>query len=97
MYEYFSKHSLNYGLVKVNAHNPPYAEIDILDENNKLLYRTRIDSLSQERQGNTLENLLETTMVTVDKGGTVTLHEWVVSSLAQTDALTKLLIEKGFI
>ena len=46
MYEYFSKHSLNYGLVKVNALNPPYAEVDILDENNKLLYRTRIDSLS---------------------------------------------------
>ncbi len=34
-------------------------------------------------------------MATVDKGGTVTLQELVVSSLAQTDALSKLLIEKG--
>jgi len=31
-------------------------------------------------------------MATVDKGGTVTLQELVVSSLAQTDALSKLLI-----
>ncbi len=36
-------------------------------------------------------------METVDKGGTVTLQELVVSSLAQTDALSKLLIEKGLI
>ncbi len=36
-------------------------------------------------------------MATVDKGGTVTLQELVVSSLAQTDALSKLLIEKGLI
>jgi len=36
-------------------------------------------------------------MATVDKGGTVTLQELVVSSLAQTDALSKLLIEKGVI
>ena len=34
-------------------------------------------------------------MATVDKSGTVTLQELVVSSLAQTDAVTKLLIEKG--
>jgi len=34
-------------------------------------------------------------MATVDKGGTVTLQELVVSSLAQTDAVAKLLIEKG--
>jgi len=34
-------------------------------------------------------------MATVDKGGTVTLQELVVSSLDQTDALCKLLIEKG--
>ncbi len=34
-------------------------------------------------------------MVTLDKGGTVTLQELVVSSLAQTDALCRLLIEKG--
>ncbi len=36
-------------------------------------------------------------MATVDKGGTVTLQELVVSSHAQTDALCKLLIEKGLI
>jgi len=37
------------------------------------------------------------TMTTVDKGGTVTLQELVVTSLAQTDAVAKLLIEKGVI
>jgi len=36
-------------------------------------------------------------MSTVDKGGTVTLQELIVSSLAQSDALAKLLIEKGLI
>jgi len=36
-------------------------------------------------------------MAKVDKGGTVTLQELVVSSLAQTDALCKLLIQKGLI
>jgi len=36
-------------------------------------------------------------MATVDKGGTVTLQELVVTSLAQTDAVAKLLIEKGVI
>jgi len=36
-------------------------------------------------------------MATVDKSGTVTLQELLVSSLAQTDALCKLLIEKGVI
>jgi len=30
-------------------------------------------------------------MATVDKGGTVTLQELVISSLAQTDAVAKLL------
>jgi len=34
-------------------------------------------------------------MATVDKGGTVTIQKLVVSSLAQTDAVAKLLIEKG--
>ncbi len=34
---------------------------------------------------------LEATMATVDKGGTVTLQELVVSSLAHTDAVAKLL------
>ncbi len=36
-------------------------------------------------------------MATLDKGGTVTLQELVISSLAQTDALSKLLIEKKLI
>jgi len=36
-------------------------------------------------------------MATVDKGETVTLQELVVTSLAQTDAVAKLLIEKGVI
>jgi len=34
-------------------------------------------------------------MATVDNQGVVTMQELVASSLAQTDALTKLLIEKG--
>jgi len=34
-------------------------------------------------------------MGTVDKSGTVSLQELIVSSLAQTDAVAKLLIEKG--
>ncbi len=36
-------------------------------------------------------------MGTADKQGVVTIQELLVSSLAQTDALTKLLIEKGLI
>ena len=36
-------------------------------------------------------------MGTIDKQGVVTMQELLVSSLAQTDALTKLLIEKGLI
>ncbi len=36
-------------------------------------------------------------MARVDKGGTVSLQELVVSSLATADALTKLLIKKGLI
>ena len=36
-------------------------------------------------------------MALKDKGGTVSLQELMVSSPAQTDALTKLLIEKGLI
>ncbi len=36
-------------------------------------------------------------MATVDKQGVVTMQELIASSLAQTDALTKLLIEKGVI
>ena len=34
-------------------------------------------------------------MATVDTGETVTLQELLVTSLAQTDAVAKLLIEKG--
>ena len=36
-------------------------------------------------------------MGTVDKQGMVTMQELLVSSLAQTDALAKFLIEKGLI
>ncbi len=36
-------------------------------------------------------------MGTLDKQGVVTMQELLVSSLAQTDALCKLLIEKGVI
>ncbi len=36
-------------------------------------------------------------MANRDKEGTVSLQELIASSLAQTDALTKLLIEKGII
>ncbi len=36
-------------------------------------------------------------MGTVDKQGVVTIQELLVSALAQSDALTKLLIEKGLI
>ncbi len=36
-------------------------------------------------------------MGTIDKEGVVTMQELIASSLAQTDALTKLLIEKGII
>ncbi len=36
-------------------------------------------------------------MATVDKQGVVTMQELIASFLAQTDALTKLLIEKGLI
>ncbi len=36
-------------------------------------------------------------MGTLDKQGVVTMQELLVSSLAQSDALTKLLIEKGLI
>ena len=36
-------------------------------------------------------------MATVDKQGVVTMQELIATSLAQTDALTKLLIEKRLI
>ncbi len=36
-------------------------------------------------------------MATVDNQGVVTMQELIASSLAQIDALTKLLIEKGII
>ena len=40
---------------------------------------------------------MEAPIGTVDKQGVVTMQELLVSSLAQTDALAKLLIEKGVI
>ena len=41
------------------------------------------------------EDPLRGSMATVDEGGPVTIQELLVSSLAQTDAVAKLLIEKG--
>lgn len=42
--DFFSNNSFSYGMVKVVTEGGlPYAEVDILDEDNKLLYRTRID------------------------------------------------------
>lgn len=42
-FEFFSNDSYNYGFVKIYAGaNPPYAEIKILDQNNKLLHKSRI-------------------------------------------------------
>ena len=43
------------------------------------------------------EGPLRGSMATVDKGGPVTIQELLVSSLAQTDAVAKLLIEMGMI
>ncbi len=40
---------------------------------------------------------MEATIAKVDKSGTVTLQELLVTSLAQTDAVANLLIEKGLI
>ncbi len=45
--------------------------------------------------GLTEPEMWEATMATLDKGGTVTLQELLVTSLAQTDTVAKLLIEKG--
>jgi len=47
--------------------------------------------------GLTERDTLEAPMATVDKSGTVTIQELLVTSLAQTDAVAKLLIEKGVI
>jgi len=46
--------------------------------------------------GLTEREILETSMAKVDKGA-VSLQELIVSSLTQTDAVAKLLIEKGVI
>ena len=50
----------------------------------------------KQRSGSTLSNK-KVNMDQPDKGNTVTVQELLVSSLAQTDALSKLLIEKGII
>ena len=43
-FEYFSKESLNYGLIKVHAQaKPPYAEIEILDADNNLLHSVNME------------------------------------------------------
>lgn len=38
-FEFFSRETFNYGLVKVRTASPPSAEIAILDQDNRLLYR----------------------------------------------------------
>ena len=56
------------------------------------------DSLfSYFSRGGWLRSIRKHQMGTVDKQGMVTMQELLVSALAQTDALTKLLIEKGLI
>ncbi len=48
--EFFYNDSFNYGFVRVHATtSPPYAEIEILDEDNKLLRRTRMEPPSWDR------------------------------------------------
>ncbi len=47
--------------------------------------------------GRLIEISREATMGELDKQGVMTMQELIASSLAQTDALTKLLIEKGLI
>ncbi len=45
--EFFYNDSFNYGFVRVHATtSPPYAEIEILDEDNNLLHRTRMKQQS---------------------------------------------------
>lgn len=47
-FEFFSSEYFNYGLVKVNAKaGSPHAEIEILDQDNKVLHKTRFDLASQ--------------------------------------------------
>jgi alkaline phosphatase D len=44
-FEFFSRKFFSYGLVKVYARAPvPYVEIDLMNEKNKLLYRSRIQT-----------------------------------------------------
>ncbi|MGH7774312.1 MAG: alkaline phosphatase D family protein [Candidatus Binatia bacterium] len=44
-FEFFSNDSYNYGMVRVHAKaDPPYTEIEILDQDNKLLHKSRVDS-----------------------------------------------------
>lgn len=43
-FEFFWRRSFNYGIVKARASdNPPYAEVEILDQDNRRLYKTRVD------------------------------------------------------
>ncbi len=65
-----------------------------------LLSNTIISGLAGQEMkdnGRLIEISREATMATVDNQGVVTMQELIASSLAQTDAPTKLLIEKGLI
>ncbi len=43
-YEFFYNHSFNYDMVRVHASmRPPYAELVLVDKNNKVLYKTTIE------------------------------------------------------
>jgi len=64
----------------------------------KLRKRLQTDSQNAMGEGEKpwRKSVQEGKMATIDgKGGTVTLEELLITSLAQTDAVAKLLIEKG--
>src|SRR5262245_66023271 len=45
-FEFFSRRFFSYGLVKIHAHSPvPFVEVDLINEKNDLLYKSRIETL----------------------------------------------------
>ncbi|MGH7844093.1 MAG: alkaline phosphatase D family protein [Candidatus Binatia bacterium] len=51
-FEFLSRNSFSYGLVKVRAQAPrPYVEIDLMNAGNQLLYRSRIEADSERSGG----------------------------------------------
>jgi alkaline phosphatase D len=50
-FEFLSRNSFSYGLVKVRAQTPrPYVEIDLMNARNQLLYRSRIEADSERER-----------------------------------------------